>query len=733
MNLKSNFLLKKAAIFSCLIAAFSAFAEPADLIAPQAGVPRVRVREWGPEFEGVKKLYGQAVADRSNLAQLREEHIAKFEQEEKKANPDYLSLTPAITSDTINYINGMIQETIAKAGPPPTPFSLFTMGSMARDESGFYTDLEVGVLGDKKTETVKNYFEKFAQILADRLYLLGEHPAVQGKGLRIDEADNAPLHMKWFARYASPTQMQNLNEIAIRLGKIKELKPSEGSRIFLATPEEFASYLDPHIEDKINDQQKLFSKAMRDLQDEAWKRELQKPIAQRRSRAEVTKEVREAYTALLKPLFGYEMKVLKSLLGLTRNLRHLYGDEGIFNRFIAESNKVLAGPAGVAHPNFKNRRQEIVVNELLNDINKFIGDPSAPVHGKLDDDLDIKRRLYRWPEQILTNLSYWYDLGIQNGEQIIQELISRGLLNPQLGQQMRDLLNYATGLRLREQAILRKQGKTVPMSLEEWEKGKEKLEEELAFQRNYEQFALKMQPPLKTVETDKEGNIVAINAKEAGKILAERDLIHAKVLELQVELASYDKLKPLAADSIIQAQDIEKLTTTYLPILNELFMRAQAFILGDTNAFITSRQDFAEQHPDLKLITPIQPSELGTQTSPQLLQEPVQNTENAEAPVSIEPALTTNVAPTPTVPAINLPIKTGPGIGNILRTQMQQQDQSQSAQQPANSQNGLARILRMQQANRQAGRPQPQNAIPVNRPSGLGQILRMQQAQRGVR
>lgn len=579
------------------------------LINAASSVPRVRVREWGPEFEGVKQLYGQSVADRSNLAKLREEHIAKFEQEAAKKEPDYLSLTPGITSDTIDYVNNMVEQTIAKLGPPPTAFSLFTMGSMARDESGFFTDLEVGILVDKKTQEVKKYFEKFAQLLADRLYLLGEHPAVQGKGLRIDEADNAPLHMKWFARYASPTQIENLNEIAIKLGKVKDLKPAEGSRVFLATPEEFAEYLDPKASDNLDKQEKDFFDNIRDLQREAWDRELKKPENQRRSREQVSREVRETYTALLKPLFGYERKVLKAAIPLTRNLRHLYGDKTVYDRFTALADAILEGPGIVDHPNFSNRRQEIVIGEFTGDINKFIGDPSAPVHGKLDDDLDIKRRLYRWPEQILTNLSYWYNLGTQNGDHTIKELVSRGLMDAELGRKVRDLLNYATGLRLKEQAVLRKQGKTVPMSLEEWQKGKEKLEEELAFQKNYEQFALAMQPPLKVVETDSDGNIVTIKAPNAADILAEQDAIHAKVLELQVELAGYDKLKPLEDNSIIKAEDVEKLKTKYLPLLNELFLRAQAFVKGDRNAFIVPLKEFVRIHPDLKPLT-VEPGKL---------------------------------------------------------------------------------------------------------------------------
>ena len=584
--------------------------------ATNSSVPRVQVRNWGPEFEGIKNLYGQAVADRSNLAQLREKHIALFEQEDEKAQPNYLALTPGITADTIDYVNSMIAQTVAKLGPSPVPFSLFTMGSMARDESGFFTDLEIGILVQQKTPAVQEYFTKFAQILADRLYLLGEHPAVQGKGLRIDEADNAPAHMKWFARYASPTQMQDLNEVATNLEKRKELTPREGSRIFLATPQEFASYLDANVEERLKGDFDNFREVLYKEEQAAWKREQKKPAAQRITLEEIKLEVRNAYKELLKPLYGYELKVLKSLLGLTRNLRHLYGDKTIFDRFVTESQKYLNGPASEPHSLYKTRRQEIAINELLGDMNKFISDPSAPVQGKLDDDIDIKRRLYRWPEQILTNLRYWYDLKTQNGEAIIQELLSRGLFDPKLAQQTRDLLNYATGLRLREQAALRKQGKTVPLSLEEWQDQKDKMLTELEYLKAGEAFALKMLPPLKTVTRDAKGNIDRIQAAQASEILMKRDLIHAKVLEKQVELASFDKLKPNEADSIIQPQDVEKLQSIYLPILNELFLRAQAFVTGDSKAFSVPREEFFKNHPDLKPIIASQAVKISQPSTP---------------------------------------------------------------------------------------------------------------------
>ncbi len=82
-------------------------------------------------------------------------------------------------------------------------------------------------------------------MLADRFFLLGEHPDVGGKGLRIDEADNAPDHLRWYARYASPEQIVTLEQGELGRG------PQAGSRIFVATPQEFADLLDPNLYAKL--------------------------------------------------------------------------------------------------------------------------------------------------------------------------------------------------------------------------------------------------------------------------------------------------------------------------------------------------------------------------------------------------------------------------------------------------------------------------------------------------
>ena len=105
-------------------------------------------------------------------------------------NPDNYQIVANITQETLEYVNKRIEETIKKIGPASTKFSLFSMGSLTRSESGLYTDLEIGILVKEKNIEVFNYFKKFSQVLADRFFMLGEHPDVGGKGFRMDEENN---------------------------------------------------------------------------------------------------------------------------------------------------------------------------------------------------------------------------------------------------------------------------------------------------------------------------------------------------------------------------------------------------------------------------------------------------------------------------------------------------------------------------------------------------------------
>ena len=461
------------------------------------------------DFADVGDVFGQVSADRKELQTLRDTYIKEYTQQGMQSN--CMQLVGKITQATMTYVNKRIAETVKKVGPAPTQFSVFTMGSMARDESGFFTDLEIGILVAKKDLAVLNYMRRFSQELADRFFKLGEHPDVGGKGLRIDEEDNAPDHLRWYARYASPEQVALL---AKTFGDDTSKSPQEGSRVFVATPQEFAQYLEPNA-------------------------------------------VKNLVGAT-----GREQEIVKGISYLARNVRYLYGDKALVDQYIVAREKYLQGPPQTKNPQYINRRQEIVYNALQGDVRKH-GQAGSPIAtGKLGDTVDPKRRLYRFPEQVLTNLGFWYNVGVQNTVQIADKLVAGKHMSPEWGNALKDLMNFTMCLRLRKQMKLGKQGFAVAVT----QKGYNDLKKEFG-----------------TDLTTATRNLVAAKAKKDAHAVAkaEDDVLHA-----QVNIEDLDKLLPGKADSIFTPEIINALNTKYLPMEKKLLETVQKFIAGDKDAFL---------------------------------------------------------------------------------------------------------------------------------------------------
>ena len=227
-------------------------------------------------------------------------------------------LRKTLLQETIEYIKKRISETIRQLGKPPVDFSIVTMGSMAQQESGLYTDLEIGILVKERNIRVVKYFQNFAQKLSDRFFLLGEHPSVGGKGLRMDEANNSPAHLHFFARYACPEQAKSLLQSAIEKREFDKI-PYEGSRIFLATPQEFAEHINPNF----LDQDMKIPKEIEDrIVEGEIKRALNDPENKNRDIFDITREVKIQVYNLLKPLNSREKQIsaLAEYLFATLNL-----------------------------------------------------------------------------------------------------------------------------------------------------------------------------------------------------------------------------------------------------------------------------------------------------------------------------------------------------------------------------------------------------------------------------
>lgn len=461
--------------------------------------------------QSVAEVIAQVARDRQDLQALRNKYIQEYTQQGMQGN--CMQLVGKVTQATMAYVNQRIAETVKKVGSAPTKFSVFTMGSMARDESGFFTDLEIGILVAKKDPAVLDYMKRFSQALADRFFKLGEHPDVGGKGLRIDEADNAPDHLRWYARYASPEQVALL---AKTFGDDTSKSPQEGSRIFVATPQEFAQFLQ--------------SNAVKNLVGAT----------------------------------GKEQDIVKGISAIVRNVRHLYGDKSLFDQYMAAREKYLQGPAETSDPQYANRRQEIAYFYLHDDAKKH-SKPELPVLlGKLGDKVDVKRTLYRFPEQVLTNLGFWYNVGAQNTAQIADKLVAMKRMSPEWGKALKDLMNFTLCLRLRKQMKLGKQGFAVAVT-----------------QKGYNELKQKFADELTTANKDLATATAAKNAQAMAK--AEDAILHAKV-----NIQDMAKLIPGTADSIMTPEIITALNTKYLPMEKKLLETLQAFLAGDKNAFLST-------------------------------------------------------------------------------------------------------------------------------------------------
>lgn len=454
----------------------------------------------------VTDVIGQVVRDRQELQALREKYMKEYEK--KGMHSDCMQLAGKITQATMAYVNTRIAETVKKLGAAPTKFCVFTMGSMARDESGFFTDLEIGILVTKKDPKVLAYCKRFSQILADRFFLLGEHPDVGGKGLRIDEADNAPDHLRWWARYASPQQIGVLEQAGYN--------PYEGSRIFVATPQEFADLFDPNLPKKLENTVTMSQK---------------------------------------------EKNIAVGAFAIARNVRHLYGDKAVFDKYVVARDKYLQGPPQDATYH-KTRREELSYYLLKFDADKHGKSGSMIATGKLGDIIDIKRTLYRFPEEVLTTLGFMYNVGVQNTAHIADKLVAMKRMSPEWGNTLKDLMNFTLCLRLKKQIKFGKQGLLVPVT-----------------QKGFNELKQLYANDLATANKSLAAATAAQNTKAIGQ--AEMDIVKAKV-----NMKDLEKLTPGKLDSILNSEIITLLNNKYLPLEKKLLETLNKFTAGDRDAFL---------------------------------------------------------------------------------------------------------------------------------------------------
>lgn len=550
---------------------------------------------WEKSKDFVKELIFEAKPDRKKLKSLRKKYYERFESmqnNEQKNNSvsDYVSYSKDVTDETKDYVNNIIKDEIKKLGKPPTKFSIFSMGSMARKECGPITDLEIGILVDKKNLETQQYFSKLSQALSDRLFLLGEHPDLGGKGLRLDEADNSPGHNKFFARFASDEEIKKMREQAI-IDKDFTKFPHEGSKVFLATPEEFASYSKKEYvplsyeEQKIKAKKAYYEEMQRIYHDPKYASIISDPTKLDELKKEIYKEARNLY----KPLNLRERRIADSAgKCLGRNIDYLIGDKAVYDHFSNAREKILQ----VKNTEGISARQNLALDTMKKDIaDKFIIGDNIIQTGKLGKSFDIKRQFYRFIEQSVTNLGFYNHLDEQNIDEVTKKLVETGKIEPKFGEELRDLINFAMYLRLKKQVLLNRQSFSTYID-------KEKYEEDLQ--------------ELKNLIKDKESAYKYLVSSNSSK-----DVLDKAKNELIKLYNKHEHLVEEKPGTILSDKDIELLKSKYLPISNKLLGQMQkwtnsngTYVLGTDIPKLVVDNTNKEKNNNVNVVKPQQDNNL---------------------------------------------------------------------------------------------------------------------------
>lgn len=591
----------------------------------------VKTRDWGSDFQEVENTFKQASLDRSKLEDMRQKHMQLYEDAKKQENPDYTRITKMVTQDTIDYVNAISEDIIAKLGPAPTKFSLFSMGSMPRDESGFFTDLEIGIIIEENSPLTQMYFQKFGQILSDRLFVLGEHPEYGGKGLRLDEADNAPYHKQFALRYASEQQtleqnrafLKNSQEIlsqkmkeknisqkviddtlslfdlekgTVSINRIKKrltthgftpqevfkvegelLKNDpyrEGSRLFVASIDRFAEYLDPTLsarEKNIGESEKnlkAIADRKRKMVSESYNQLTSQPKYQtltKEEKQEVTHLLQRYADQILDPLDEKEQRTVVDMRGLSRNMCHLMGDSAIFDQYLKKRQVYLdQKPADPKLAKmYITQREADSIEMLKSNIKQWERKKTSVTTGKMEEIFEVKRHLYRFLEQSMTAIGFSYDVGAQNSFEILELLTNRGIIGKEKSDDFKKCLMFAADLRLKEQKIMGKQGHEIPANLENYTKTVN------ALQKEYN-------------ETKSKYDLYT----KYGAPIAEISPFIEKMSSITAELKTLEKQKPEQSDSILDPDTLKALETDILPTIKGLYESIKGFVNGNKKALL---------------------------------------------------------------------------------------------------------------------------------------------------
>jgi len=239
---------------------------------------------------------------------------------------------------------------------------------------------------------------------------------------------------------------------------------------------------------------------------------------------------------------------------------NIYGNQETFDSFMKAREPFLAGPAKDNPDRYVSQRHEIAMETMKDNVIRSGGDPSSIfLTGKVGDNVDIKRDLYHFSEQLLTNLGFYFDVKTQNTIDIVSELMKTGVISQEIGGKLQEYMNFMVGLRLKQQRVLSSQAHAVYLNEEAFQKDLKKLQGEL---------------------TALDGNLTFLEESQS----SDQALKAAKkaVTDKKHEMV---ELKKMAPGKIITPEEIEILNTKYLPFAMEIFQFSKDWISGKDDAF----------------------------------------------------------------------------------------------------------------------------------------------------
>ncbi len=504
-------------------------------------------------FQALSRLLSGAQDDRDSLAKLRETHYQSIEQGHENPHTNYFDLSKLCTEDTKDWVNAIIKEEMEALGNPPVDFVVIASGSLARKEAGPVTDLEFAILLKEESLLGRKYLTELTQNISDRLYLLGEHPDVGAKGMRLDEADNAPPHAKFINRNETHEARKARLKDAIE-NRDWDGIPFEGSRPFLATVSQFANFsrdVFPYENLSYRKREQLKARLLKKAEMDLKKQGIQPGTKAFEDEMQALEYYAEEAT---RPYSTREKGIAKSAgKELGRNLDYLCGNKALFRQFMRQRERVLSFKTdGITN------RQRIALKAMETDIQKYHQkQDSLMLEGKLGDKIDLKRQLYRFCEQFVTNVGFFEGCKSQNTQDIVLELKRKGKLDERLADELLELQNFAMRLRLKQQTRLKRQGHATYLDKDAFEKDKADLEQKIEGLKSQLEFAEQMN-----------------NDHEVASI-------HRELFKLEHKLEHLLDMEP---GSILNEQETLLLKERYAPMLARVFEGAKQWTIEKSRA-----------------------------------------------------------------------------------------------------------------------------------------------------